>query len=154
MKKICIVFIFTVVIAISGNAQNTALPTKYSNIITSHVSKIYPNSKIKNSDTKTSYPVLVSGKQIAKLHILQGKGLEDTFDFMVLIDNSNIVKRIEVLSYSSKFGVDATKREWLKQFDNKKVGSFARSKNIDAISGGTLTVDEIITKVNNLSPNK
>ncbi len=67
------------------------------------------------------------------------------FDYFIVFDANKTVMRVYVFNYQSPHGYEITSRSWLKQFigygrgeDTLKVG-----KNIDSISGATISVNSI-----------
>ncbi len=42
-------------------------------------------------------------------------------------------------------------KKWLKQFEGKKAGSIKEEKDVDVVSGATISCQEIIRKVNALN---
>jgi len=63
------------------------------------------------------------------------------FDYFILFDNSGAVRLVKIYNYEATHGQEVTNKGWLKQFQ-KYDGSqpLAVGKNIDAISGATISV--------------
>ncbi|WP_319589741.1 FMN-binding protein [uncultured Draconibacterium sp.] len=72
------------------------------------------------------------------------------FDYYILFDDHKTVKAVNVFNYQATHGYEITAKGWLKQFigfngsDSLKV-----DKNIDAISGATISVYAITADVEN-----
>lgn len=66
------------------------------------------------------------------------------FDYFMLFDKSKAVKLVKVFNYQATHGQEVTARGWLKQFIGfKGEKELIVNKNIDAISGATISVDAI-----------
>lgn len=83
---------------------------------------------------------------------LKADGSHEYFDYLVLFDNRISVKIVKVINYQASHGHEISARGWLKQFigyngqDEMQVG-----KNIDAISGATISVYAITYDVNRVT---
>ena len=72
------------------------------------------------------------------------------FDYYILFDENKTVQAVKVFNYQATHGYEITAKGWLKQFigfngsDSLKV-----DKNIDAISGATISVYAITADVEN-----
>ncbi|MCU4177421.1 FMN-binding protein [Marinilabiliaceae bacterium N1Y90] len=75
-------------------------------------------------------------------------GASEYFDYMVLFNDACNVVLVKVFNYQASHGHEVTAKGWLKQFigysveDNLEVG-----KNIDSISGATISVNGITNDV-------
>lgn len=80
------------------------------------------------------------------------KGKNDYFDYMVIFDTDLLIKKVVVLVYRSTYGGEIMSRSWLKQFIGKSKGEFMEmDKDIDGISGATLSAPSITQGVKELS---
>ncbi len=71
------------------------------------------------------------------------------FDYIIAFDANNKIKKIKIYSYQATHGQEVTAKWWLKQFynhDNNK--AFEVNKDIDAISGATISVYAMVDDVN------
>ncbi|MDA3910473.1 MAG: FMN-binding protein [Bacteroidales bacterium] len=76
------------------------------------------------------------------------KGNSEYFDYYMLFDNSKSVKKIKVFNYQASHGYEITSRGWLKQFIGYDGSEKLKvNKNIDAISGATISVNAITEDV-------
>jgi len=75
----------------------------------------------------------------------QGDGASaDFLDYFILFDAHKIVQKVRIVKFQSEHGQAVTSAGWLKQFvgyHTKK--SLEIGRNVDAISGATLTVNKL-----------
>ncbi len=71
----------------------------------------------------------------------------EQFFFMTAFDTNRKIKKVRVLEYTANHGYQIANKGWLKQFE--KGESFEVGKNIDGISGATISVKSITQGVNN-----
>ena len=75
----------------------------------------------------------------------------DTFEYLVVFDQSFIIKKVNVLVYREDYGGEIGSNRWLKQFVGKARNTeMAVGKNIAAISGATISVYSMTNAVNQL----
>mgnify|MGYP003624826122 CR=1 FL=1 len=80
------------------------------------------------------------------------KGKNDYFDYMVIFDKELVIKKVKVLIYRSTYGGEIMSHSWLKQFIGETNGQeMAMDKDIDGISGATLSAPSITLGVKDLS---
>ncbi|MBT8218767.1 MAG: FMN-binding protein [Bacteroidia bacterium] len=72
----------------------------------------------------------------------------EQFYFSVLYDKSGHIKGVKVLEYTSQYGYEITAKSWLKQFIGYKAGQLRVGKEIDGISGATISVHSIVNSLN------
>ncbi|MCF8338435.1 MAG: FMN-binding protein [Bacteroidales bacterium] len=89
-------------------------------------------------------------KKEAIMILATAKGRYDYFDFMVLFDKDLKINKVKVLIYRSGHGYEITNKRWLSQFKREK-RPYRYGKNIDAISGATLSGDAITQRLNRLT---
>jgi hypothetical protein len=70
----------------------------------------------------------------------------EQFFFMTAFNAKKDIKQVKVLEYTSNHGYEISSKSWLKQFT--KDTSFEVGKNIDGISGATVSVNSITNNVN------
>lgn len=79
-------------------------------------------------------------------------GSYEYFDYIVAYDRDKKIIAIKVLNYQATHGHEITAKSWLKQFiDKENQEAFRVNKNIDAISGATISVYAITNDVNMLN---
>lgn len=70
----------------------------------------------------------------------------DTFDFLVLLDNSGTIKHVSVLVYRENYGGEIASKRWLRKW----IGINQRVTHIDGISGATISVNSLKHSINKL----
>ena len=129
--------------------------------------KLYPNKVIELSDMELSEELATRYASIKKVKVsalrsggeelgfacfASSKGKNDYFDYMVIFDKQLLIKKVVVLVYRSTYGGEIMSRSWLKQFIGKTRGeSMEMNKDIDGISGATLSAPSITQGVKDLS---
>ncbi len=74
-------------------------------------------------------------------HKLASDGDSEYFDYYILFDKNKIVQAITVFNYQATHGQEVTAKGWLKQFiGHDGAEPLQVDKNIDAISGATISV--------------
>lgn len=67
------------------------------------------------------------------------------FDYFILYDSAYTVQEVKVYNYQASHGQEITSKNWLKQFKNYKASQkLTAGKNIDGISGATISVDVLL----------
>lgn len=79
--------------------------------------------------------------------ISRAKGRFDYFEFIVIYNASLEIKLVKVLEYSSGRGAEICAKSWLKQFTQKNQ-KLEYGKNIDALSGATISAESITADIN------
>jgi len=98
-------------------------------------------SRLKSAESILGYACFASSK-----------GKNDYFDYMVIFDKELVIKKVKVLIYRSTYGGEIMSRSWLKQFIGKANGQeMAMDKDIDGISGATLSAPSITQGIKELS---
>ena len=70
------------------------------------------------------------------------------FDYFIRFDKNKTVKLVKVFNYQATHGQEVTSKGWLKQFiGHDGTGSLQVGKNVDAISGATISVYAITVDV-------
>lgn len=71
------------------------------------------------------------------------------FDYLILLDASGTIVKSNVLIYREEYGGEIGSTRWLRQFIGKSQNDVLEyKKNIDAISGATISVKSMIKSVN------
>ncbi len=79
----------------------------------------------------------------------EAEGAEyDEFYFSTLYNANGEILSVRVIEYNSERGYEITARNWLRQFIGKRGGKLKVSKDIDAISGATVSVNSIVKEIN------
>ena len=73
---------------------------------------------------------------------------KEFFDYYILYNEQATVQKIKVFNYQSSHGQEGTASSWLKQFKTYDGhNSLVVGKNIDALSGATISVDATVTDI-------
>ena len=72
----------------------------------------------------------------------------DHFYYMAVFDTEFSTLKISILDYQSEHGYEICSRSWLKQFTGNSKTKYIYNKNIDAISGATVSVNALIDEIN------
>lgn len=85
--------------------------------------------------------------------LLSGEDIEsEYFDYFILFDSEKQVKLVRVFNYAATHGQEVAVRRWLDQFVGHNGSKPLRvGKEIDAISGATISVYAIVNDVNEKS---
>ena len=97
------------------------------------------------------YKIFDSGQLLGFAFIGTAPSKTDTFEYLVVFDQSLIIKKVNVLVYREDYGGEIGSNRWLKQFVGKERSTeLAVGKNIAAISGATISVYSMTNAVNQL----
>ncbi|MCZ4695212.1 FMN-binding protein [Ancylomarina euxinus] len=164
MRKISIL----ICLLVSSLLLNAAdFPKSIQKKIDNTLLKLYPKKVVELKDMLVPDSLLLSYTSVknVKVSLLKAaeselgyacfassKGKNDYFDYMVIFDADLIIKKVVVLVYRSTYGGEIMSRSWLKQFIGKSRGeSLQIDKDIDSISGATLSAPSITLGVKDLS---
>jgi len=109
------------------------------------------NSENPNAQNKFAFIGRVNSCRVGGCSIsgeAAGNAESEYFDYFILLDSTAKVELVKVFNYQATHGQEVTAKGWLKQFNgfdgttNLEVG-----KNIDAISGATISVYAITCDV-------
>jgi hypothetical protein len=89
------------------------------------------------------------GMDIARIHMLKGSGRFHKFYYLLVVNNNNLILTIEMVDYPSEYGIGATAGKWLSGFSGKSPGTLEYGRNIDAVTGSTITAKSIVYGINN-----
>jgi hypothetical protein len=75
-------------------------------------------------------------------HVEDPDGESEFFDYFIFFDATATVQFVKIYNYAASHGQEVTSSNWLKQFKNYNgKDELVVGKNIDAISGATISVD-------------
>lgn len=74
-------------------------------------------------------------------------GRYEPFEFVVLYDTNRIIRQVEILVYRSDHGFEIMNKRWLAQFNGKTGCGLTYGKEIDAISGATLSGTSLVNSI-------
>lgn len=92
--------------------------------------------KAESSDSLAGYAYLTSAL-----------GRYELFDYFILYDLELVIKSVKVWKYRSTNGGAITGKRWLKQFIGYKGGLLKYGKDIQALSGATISGNSIVDDV-------
>ena len=72
----------------------------------------------------------------------------EQFYFSTLYNPDGEIANVKVVEYTSERGYEITAKSWLKQFKGKRGGELRVDKEIDGISGATVSVNSIVNEIN------
>jgi len=82
--------------------------------------------------------------------IISNGQISEYFDYFILFNNDCAVSRVKVFNYQATHGQEITATGWLKQFIGYRgVSELNAGRNIDAISGATISVEGIVADIQN-----
>lgn len=73
----------------------------------------------------------------------------ETFDYIVVYDTDLNIKKVDIANYGGQYGYEICRPKWLEQFVGKNKG-FELEKNIDGISGATVSAQYLIDDLNQI----
>lgn len=79
----------------------------------------------------------------------EGDEFEQFYLFSIYNNNGELLD-IKILDYQAEHGYEVTSKWWLKQFKKSWGEQFEYNKNVDGISGATVSVKSMIREMNNL----
>jgi len=150
--KIILFLLFSLALSISLLGQSKEAQKKFDTELVSYFrSAEVKMQEVTNSETNDKIFRLTRDNSFTGYAILaSAKGRMESFDFMVIYNTHSEVEFIKVLIYRSSHGQEITNKNWLKQFYSK-TGIFTYGKDIQAISGATLSAKSITEKINKLT---
>jgi Na+-translocating ferredoxin:NAD+ oxidoreductase RnfG subunit len=77
-------------------------------------------------------------------------GNYELFSFFVLYDSNLKLQLVKILEYGPEYGYEITSKRWLRQFEDNKDCNISYGKDVDAISGATISVRSLIDNVNDV----
>lgn len=69
------------------------------------------------------------------------------FDYVILLDVDLTILKVSVVDYPGDYGYEITSKGWLKQFNGYKGRQLKYGKDIDAISGATISANSITSDI-------
>ena len=83
--------------------------------------------------------------------LTRAKGRHDYFDFLMWYSSGMSVKLVKVVSYSSDHGSEISGKNWLLQFAGYSGNKLIYGKDIQAISGATISGKAITSKIEEIT---
>lgn len=166
MKRLLRVIIIASIVLICGDVKAKDYPRPIQKRIDKAIKNAFGAEDVMFVDLPdvsfdiTSFPgiakvsvskLMNEGTEIGLAGFASSKGKNDLFDYLVLFDNSMTIKKVVILVYRSSYGGEIMAKYWLKQFEGKYNGEFEFNKDIDSISGATISAPAITTGIKSLS---
>jgi len=97
------------------------------------------------------YQISIQKQTVGYAFFDQAMSKTAQFDYLVIFNKDLSVRQTKVLAYREEYGGEIGSRRWLSQFDGKSGDeTLAYQKNIDAISGATISARSMTIAMNNL----
>ena len=93
------------------------------------------------------YSILGDGGQLGYLISTRAKGRYEEFDYSVIFAEDLSVIGVLVTTYRSTHGVGICSKGWLKQFHGYRGEELMLGKDIDSISGATISATSIVADI-------
>ncbi len=74
----------------------------------------------------------------------------EVFDYIIVFDTELNILKVEIENYGGEYGYEICRRSWLKQFNGTQ-RKFELGKNIDGVSGATVSASYLINDINQLN---
>lgn len=158
-------FFFLFIIGLSLTFLNLSIPKKLEKKVHKSIVKTFkieqfqlnnieiltkdPSIKIINSNN--FYSIKSNAKILGYALVDKAKSKSYNFDYLVLLNSALEIININILIYREEHGNEISSKRWLKQFFGLGTNDHAvLQKNIDGISGATISVRSMTTEMNNL----
>lgn len=111
-----------------------------------------PGFQIKNGTFLTDHQIFEikkGGDLLGYAFLGTAPSKTDTFDYLILFDQSFIQKKAKIMVYREDYGGEISSSRWLSQFSDTDLNSkFVYGDNISAISGATISVKSMTNSIN------
>ena len=71
------------------------------------------------------------------------KNAFEPIKYAITLDKDLSVKNVKILEFKSEYGIEIKSKSWLKQFNGYEGKQLTYGKNIDAITGATISANEL-----------
>jgi len=97
------------------------------------------------------YQISIQKHTVGYVFFDQAMSKTAQFDYLVIFNKDLTVRQTKILVYREEYGGEIGSRRWLSQFDGKSGDeTLEYQKNIDAISGATISARSMTIAMNNL----
>ena len=72
----------------------------------------------------------------------------DDIHFFVIIDSENKVQNITITDFESAYGYEVSSHSWLKQFFQRENDMYKLGREIDGITGATVSCNAMVSAIN------
>jgi uncharacterized protein with FMN-binding domain len=94
---------------------------------------------VRENDSLNVFAIVNNDVKLGSVMIGSAMGRYEEFDFAVLYSTDWLIENVEILVYRSDHGYEVMNKKWLAQFKGSTGCGLAYGKDIDAISGATLS---------------
>ncbi|MFH1001078.1 MAG: FMN-binding protein [Bacteroidota bacterium] len=175
MKTLFYIFLFHIILPF-GDSDSGSFSTKITKLVQKQVDKtfktetnltqFYPNVKDYYALNSTFYYIRTDDKQLQGIAVIThangcilggcslNTSFESRFEKFYLLNIYNTKKELSsliVLDYPGEHGYEISAKWWLKQFLGEITKPFVYRKNIDAISGATVSAQSVVTELNGIN---
>lgn len=89
------------------------------------------------------YAIYLEEVVVGYLHTTKGRGRYDDFEYSLIYSSKPAIMEVAVTAYRSTHGAGVCQKRWLRQFQGYNGAELEVGRNIDAVSGGTLSAKAI-----------
>lgn len=93
------------------------------------------------------YSIKMNGNVSGFALFSQSKGRFDYFDYMILVSMAGKIEKVKVLKYISEHGGEIRSSKWLAQFIGYEGGPLIYGKDIQALTGATISAGSITSDI-------
>jgi hypothetical protein len=97
--------------------------------------------------TGSFFHIASEGSMKGILYVGSAKGRYDWFDFIVVFSLELLIEKVEIIVYREDHGVEIMNKSWLAQFNGTTGCGLEYGKDIDAVSGATLSAGSLTKAV-------
>lgn len=102
-------------------------------------------------DATVFFKIMIDGKHLGYFYFGKAPSKADDFDYVVIFDESLIIKKIKILAYREDYGGEISSKRWLRQFNEAdRETTLNYGKDIIGISGATISAVSMCKEVNGL----
>lgn len=109
-------------------------------LVLSDVQKVSLKEK---ADKCTIFSLKRGLEDVGFLVLTSAKGRIESFEYLVIYNSQFTVRSIDLILYSSNYGMEIGSRKWLKQYSGYSGGELKYGKDIQAISGATISATSL-----------
>lgn len=110
------------------------------------------NQKLPIKITNSNFHKIQVGDAVKGIVVIEKAASKTAdYDYLILLDASGTIVKSKVLIYREEYGGEIGSTRWLKQFIGVKSNqTLTYKKEVDAISGATISVKSMINAVNDV----
>lgn len=111
---------------------------------------IEPTALQKEMNVKEVWEISSSDKLEGYLFELELNGKLHSFSSLVVLDPKGAVLQVSITNYPASHGIQVTNRRWLNKLRIDSESKLEYGKNVDALSGATISAQNLINGIENL----